>query len=82
MLPEFLPIEIHRRGETESEPEPEIGPVPDTDWQSLPEFVNTACAHNEKDVYRRALERFDRLVVSSVMRQAGGQQNRAAEFSA
>ncbi len=79
VIPEFLPIEIHRRGDAESEPEPEIGPVPDTDWQSLPEFVDTACAHNEKDVYRRALERFDRLVVSSVMRQAGGQQNRAAE---
>ncbi len=33
-----------------------------------------------RDIYRRALDRFDRLVISHVMRHAGGQQNRAAEI--
>lgn len=54
--------------------------MPDMDWRSLPEFVESAVAEGQKDVYRRALEQFDRLIVAAAMRQAGGQQNRAAEI--
>lgn len=80
LIPDFLPAELHRAGSAEPEAEPEVSPMPDVNWQSLPDFVETAAAQGEKDVYRRALERFDRLVISSIMRQAGGQQNRAAEM--
>lgn len=78
VIPEFLPAELHR--EAGNEPEAEVSAVPEVDWRSLPDFIETAAAHGEKDVYRRALEQFDRLIVSSVMGQAGGQQNRAAEI--
>lgn len=80
VIPEFLPAELHRDEITESEPETEVSPMPDVDWRSLSDFVESAASAGEKDIYRRALERFDRLIVSAVMRQAGGQQNRAAEI--
>ena len=67
---------IHRRAGSE----PQLDSIPDVDWQSLSRFVDTAAAQGESDVYRRAQERFDRLVISSMMRQAGSQQNRAAEI--
>ncbi|MGI6419706.1 MAG: sigma-54-dependent transcriptional regulator [Thermoguttaceae bacterium] len=79
VIPEFLPAELHR-DEGESETETEVSPMLDVDWRSLPDFVESAAAEGEKDVYRRALERFDRWIVSAVMRQTGGQQNRAAEI--
>jgi two-component system nitrogen regulation response regulator GlnG len=58
----------------------ESGPLPDLAWDTLAEFVEAAVTSGETDVYRRALERFDRLVISHVMQNAGGQQNRAAEI--
>ena len=79
LLPDFLPAEVHRDESAESDTESEVGSMPDVDWRSLADLVENAAAGGEKDVYRRALERFDRLVISSIMRQAGGQQNRAAE---
>jgi DNA-binding protein Fis len=42
--------------------------------------VEAAAAKGERDIYRRAIEHFDRLIVSHIMRHAGGQQNRAAEI--
>jgi DNA-binding NtrC family response regulator len=78
LIPDFLPAELHRDGIAEPEAEFEAGPMPDVDWGTLPDFVETAVARGETDVYRRALERFDRLVISSIMRHAGGQKNRAA----
>ena len=80
ILPEFLPSELHRDKNTEPEAEADVGSMPDVDWGMLREFVETATAQGETDVYRRALEHFDRLVIAHVMRNAGGQQNRAAEM--
>ena len=54
--------------------------LPDVDQGALAEFVKTAIARGEGDVYRRALEHFDRLLISSALQQANGQQNRAAEI--
>ena len=80
VIAEFLPAELHRGEGGEPESETEVRPMPDMDWRSLPEFVESAVAEGQKDVYRRALEQFDRLIVAAAMRQAGGQQNRAAEI--
>jgi two-component system nitrogen regulation response regulator GlnG len=80
LIPDFLPAELHRGENAEPDAESEAHPMPDVDWRVLPELVEAAAAQGEKNVYRRALERFDRLVISSIMRQAGGQQNRAAEI--
>lgn len=80
LIPDFLPAELHRDENAEPETEPDVGAIPDVNWRSLPDLVETAAAQGEKDIYRRALERFDRLVISTIMRQAGGQQTRAAEI--
>ena len=80
VLPEFLPGELHREGGAPAEAEPDLGAMPDVDWGTLKEFVEAATASGETNVYRRTLERFDRLVISHIMQNAGGQQNRAAEI--
>ena len=80
ILPDFLPGELHRARSAEPETETDVGSMPDVDWGTLREFVETATAQGETDIYRRALERFDRLIISHIMRNAGGQQNRAAEI--
>jgi two-component system nitrogen regulation response regulator GlnG len=78
ILPDFIPAELHGGQVVESDVQ--SGPIPDIEWRSLPEFVESAMAGNETDVYRRALEHFDRLLVTRAMLQANGQQNRAAEI--
>jgi two-component system, NtrC family, nitrogen regulation response regulator GlnG len=80
VLPEFLPGELHRENGAEPEGEDAVDSAADVDWGTLQEFVDAATAQGEKDIYRRALEQFDRLVISHVVRSAGGQQNRAAEM--
>jgi two-component system nitrogen regulation response regulator GlnG len=78
LLPEFLPLEIRH----EAPPEPLTSSIgePDMDWSALGEFVEKLIASGEQDVYRRALEHFDRLLVTRAMTQSGGQQNKAAEI--
>jgi len=44
------------------------------------QFVETLMAQGEQDVYRRALEHFDRLLIARALQESGGQQNRAAEL--
>ena len=61
---EFLPVELHARRNAEPEPDLETEPVPTVDQEALAEFVNAAIACGETDVYRRALEHFDRLLIS------------------
>ena len=80
ILPDFLPVELHHAASVEAEVDSESGPMPDLAWDTLPEFVEAAVAKDETDVYRRALEKFDRLVISHIMRHTSGQQNRAAEI--
>jgi two-component system nitrogen regulation response regulator GlnG len=80
ILPEFLPAELHQAEVAETEADSENSPMPEMDWETLSQFVKSAVAKDETDIYRRALERFDRLVISHVMQHASGQQNRAAEI--
>ena len=75
ILPEFLPAEV-RRG---------LPPAPDSsqeasEWQHLPQQVENWMAAGETDLYRRALEHFDRMMVRKAMDYAGGNQARAAEL--
>jgi len=80
LLPEFLPGELRRESDSERESDAKLGPTVPEDWHSLPDFVENAAARGETDVYRRALQRFDRLVIAAVIRRVGGQQNKAAEI--
>jgi DNA-binding NtrC family response regulator len=80
IMPDFLPLEIHQDKSVEPAEETETGPLPDVDWKGLPEFVEAVMQSGETDVYRRALEHFDRLLISLAMQKAEGKQVRAAEI--
>ena len=80
ILPEFLPGELHHEEFVEADVDSVGNAMPEMDWETLPQFVEATVAKGETDMYRRAIERFDRLVISYIMRHAGGQQNRAAEI--
>ncbi|HVX10435.1 MAG TPA: sigma-54 dependent transcriptional regulator [Pirellulales bacterium] len=75
ILPDFLPAEVRRGLPTPIESAPEVA-----DWQRFPQQVETWMAAGETDLYRRALEHFDRLMVRRAMEGAGGNQARAAEL--
>jgi two-component system nitrogen regulation response regulator GlnG len=77
---EFIPAELREKQSADPEPDIDAGSVPDVDQGALAEFVRTTIARGESDVYRRALEHFDRLLISSALQQTNGQQNRAAEI--
>lgn len=78
LLPEFLPAKLHRPAPTLPEPEVELMSVPKLNWQELPAFVETALQAGEQDIYRRALEHFDRLLLSNVLQHTEGSQVHAA----
>jgi two-component system nitrogen regulation response regulator GlnG len=80
ILPEFLPTELHQDETPEAEIDVEAGLLPTPDWLSLPQQVETWIADGQTDVYRRAREQLDRLVILRAMQQAGGNRNRAAEI--
>ena len=50
------------------------------EWHELAAQVDTWMAASETDLYRRALEHFDRLMIRRAMDRAEGQQFRAAEI--
>jgi DNA-binding protein Fis len=49
------------------------------DLDALLNLLRSDTTHGEGDLYRRALEHFDRLIVGHVMDQAGGNLTKAAE---
>jgi two-component system, NtrC family, nitrogen regulation response regulator GlnG len=80
ILPEFLPAELHQQADSPAERDVEPSLLPSPDWQTLPQNVETWIAGGQSDVYRRAREQFDRLVILRAMQQADGNQNQAAEI--
>jgi two-component system, NtrC family, nitrogen regulation response regulator GlnG len=78
ILPEFLPAEVQDDAAASADAE-EVAPLADVDWRVLSEFVERSIAGDESDVYRRAREYFDRLLISRTLQQTKGNQNRAAE---
>lgn len=77
LMPQFLPPEIHatRHEEVEALPLPE---VQDDDWSRLGRYVETALANDEEDLYRKAIEQFDREILVRALSKAGGHQANAA----
>jgi DNA-binding NtrC family response regulator len=80
IVPEFLPIELHQDKPLDSEGDAETGPLPEVDWKNLPDYVENAIRNGEDDLYRHVIDYIDRILVTLVMRQADGKQNRAAEM--
>jgi two-component system nitrogen regulation response regulator GlnG len=76
LLPSFLPPEIlaARSGSAPAEQGDDDG------WARLPEQIERWLAAGERDIYRRALEDVDRLVLGQVLAATGGNQARAAEL--
>jgi DNA-binding protein Fis len=56
-----------------------MAPLEDDELESLVALLRSDSALGEGDLYRRALEQFDRVIVSHVMDQAGGNLTKAAE---
>ena len=80
ILPEFLSAELQRPAAAEAEPELPETSLPDLQWQELVDSVQEWLSAGQRDIYRRAREQFDRLLILGAMRKAGGNQNRAAEI--
>jgi two-component system nitrogen regulation response regulator GlnG len=80
ILPDFLPVELLQEKTMDSNDEIETGPLPEVNWNSLPEYIESAIQSGENDLYRHVIDHVDRILVTLAMRQAGGKQNRAAEI--
>ncbi len=80
ILPEFLPTELHRAGRAVASASAGPLEVADDDMQALQKFVDSAFKGGETDIYRRARDYFDRIVILRAMQQAGGNQHKAAEI--
>ncbi len=80
LLPEFLPLET--RPEPVDEPLPASPPqAPSHDaWQDLGKFVEQCMAEEQSDIYRKAIQKFDQLIVMHAMNQSKGLQSRASEL--
>lgn len=78
-LPEFLPEEVLR------EPVAETPALPDSharesSWDTLAQQMQSEISAGQAGVYRRALEHFDRILVTTALGQTGGNQAAAAEL--
>jgi nitrogen regulation protein NR(I) len=80
ILPEFLPAELHRKSTSGPKSNGQPLEVTDADMQALQNFVDSAFNGGETDIYRRARDYFDRVLILRAMQQASGNQYRAAEI--
>lgn len=80
IVPEFLPVELLEEGESEDEEAVEGQSVPDAAWQSLRQDFEGWIANGETDLYRRAREQFDRLIILAAMQHAGGVRSQAGKI--
>ena len=56
-----------------------MAPLEDEELEALIALLRSDSSRGDGDLYRRALEQFDRVIVSHVMDQAGGNLTKAAE---
>jgi two-component system nitrogen regulation response regulator GlnG len=82
LLPEFLPIEFRAEMVLEPEPASDITAIGGNAWWELGDFISQSLVEGRADLYREALQRFDRLIVTEAMQRARGLQSRAAELLA
>lgn len=80
ILPEFLPADVLQYYASEAESDLESATPLDSDWQSLPQLVRTWIANGESEVYRRAREQFDRLIIHEAMQHVDGNRSLAGKI--
>lgn len=80
LLPTFLPQEIlTEENSMQEEPLPEVS-EDIASWQAMPGLLDCWLAEGTQDLYRRALDKFDRFVIGRAMRFTSGNQLRASEL--
>ncbi len=80
ILPEFLPLEFHEEAGSEPEEPVETQALPDTAWETLQQSFTAWLASGETDLYRRAREQFDRLIILGAMQHVGGNRSQAGKI--
>jgi DNA-binding protein Fis len=80
ILPDFLPADVQQYEPPEADSDLDVSALSDSDWQSLPHSVKTWITSGESDVYRRAREQFDRLIIHEAMRHASGNRSQAGRI--
>lgn len=80
ILPEFLPADVLQHEPSESESHFDIAGLADLDWQNLPQTIRSWIDSGESDLYRRAREKFDRLIIGEAMQHVGGNRSQAGKI--
>ena len=80
LLPEFLPLESRLDAYEDLLPNTTPLAIGTDAWQELGRFVEQTLSEEAPDAYRRAIQRFDQLVVMQAMNLASGMQSRASEI--
>jgi DNA-binding NtrC family response regulator len=78
LLPEFLPLEARTDSSDDTAPESSFEPTGDG-WQKLGRYVDQLLTEDQTDVYRKAILRFDQLILAEAMNHCSGLQSRASE---
>ncbi len=79
LLPSFLPPELQTTGATIADEVP-VPTIHAEDWSNLGRFIDAALQAEESDIYRRAIDEFDRRVLSRALAQTNGHQANAAQL--
>ncbi len=80
ILPEFLSAELLEEPGSEGQEPVDTQALPDTAWQTLQEDFRAWLIGGETDLYRRAKEQFDQLVILGAMQHAGGNRSQAGKI--
>jgi len=80
LLPDFLPKEIRRGAVREASGEIVQTEEVEVDWPALPRRLEGWLGEHQQNLYRRALQDFDRLIIGRVMHEVGNNQGQAARI--
>ncbi len=77
LLPQFLPPELQSAPVADSETVT-VPKIAADDWTQLGAFIESTLANRDTDLYRRAIEYLDRLLLARALAQSSGHQSNAA----
>jgi DNA-binding NtrC family response regulator len=80
ILPEFLAADVQQYEPSGGEADGDLTALAGSDWQSLPRSIKEWIENGESDVYRRAREQFDRLVIGEAIEHVHGNRRQAGKI--
>ncbi|MHB8973642.1 MAG: response regulator [Pirellulaceae bacterium] len=80
IVTEFLPAELLDQDHADTEDLVETQSMPDANWQTLHQNFTEWLGRGETDLYRRAREQFDQLVIFGAMQHVGGNRSQASKI--